>query len=343
MKRLHQPVSRRRAVTAGAVLAVTLPLAACTSDVLTEGGNSIDSDTATAERNDTVSPSSPGSYTRHSTTVDDIERTWNVYTPDSDASRDAPMPVVLVVHGTGDTGSGIRSGIGEDLEREADHHGFVIAYVDGHDNNWNECRVAGDWPAKEKDLDDVGLMRHVVDGIHHDLGHDTVDVSRTFAIGFSSGGHMVQRLAYEAPDLVSGIASVNANVPVDDNNACTDSGEPVPVIFIQSREDPMNPFDGGEVVVGAGIFAESRGEVRSAQASAEWFAERNGVSAEVSDPVRDGDAEITTWDGEFPVRLISVDHSGHSFPTTTGRWGNDNGARYDGPGAIREFFTGTYP
>ena len=107
------------------------------------------------------------------------------------------MPVVLVVHGTGDTGDGIRSGIGPDLEREAEEHGFIVAYIDGHDNNWNECRVAGDWPAKEKNLDDVGLMRHVVDGIHHDLGHDTVDVSRTFAIGFSSGGHMVQRLAYE--------------------------------------------------------------------------------------------------------------------------------------------------
>lgn len=336
MKRTDRARGRRGAVTgAGVGLALALLLSACTSGV----PSTTDSGTVTAERNDTVSQ---GSYTHHATTLDGIERTWNVYTPDAGPS-DGPMPVVLVVHGTGDTGDGIRSGIGPDLEREAEEHDFIVAYIDGHDNNWNECRVAGDWPAKEKDLDDVGLMRHVVDGIHHDLGHDTVDVSRTFAIGFSSGGHMVQRLAYEAPDLVSGIASVNANVPVDDNNACTDSGEPVPVIFIQSREDPMNPFDGGEVVVGAGIFAESRGEVRSAQASAEWFAERNGVSAEVSDPVRDGDAEITTWDGEFPVRLISVDHSGHSFPTTTGRWGNDNGARYDGPGAIREFFTGTYP
>lgn len=336
MKRTDRARGRRGAVTgAGVGLALALLLTACTSGV----PSTTDSGTVTAERNDTVSQ---GSYTHHATTLDGIERTWNVYTPDAGPS-DGPMPVVLVVHGTGDTGDGIRSGIGPDLEREAEEHGFIVAYIDGHDNNWNECRVAGDWPAKEKNLDDVGLMRHVVDGIHHDLGHDTVDVSRTFAIGFSSGGHMVQRLAYEAPDLVSGIASVNANVPVEDNLACTDSGEPVPVIFIQSREDPMNPFDGGEVVVGAGIFAESRGEVRSAQASAEWFAERNGVSAEVSDRVRDGDAEITTWDGEFPVRLISVDHSGHSFPTTTGRWGNDNGARYDGPGAIREFFTGTYP
>ncbi|WP_312976055.1 PHB depolymerase family esterase [Corynebacterium sp.] len=335
MGRIQRAGDRQRVVTAGTVLAVTLPLSACMPDALTGRGSS----TATVERNDTVSPMSSGAYTRHSTTVNDIERTWGVYTPDRGDTDRTSMPVVLVVHGTGDTGDGIRSGIGEDLEREADEHGFVIAYIDGHENNWNECRAEGEWAAKEKDLDDVGLMRHVVDRIHHDLGADTVDVSRTFAVGFSSGGHMVQRLAYEAPDLVTGIASVNANVPADDNNACTDSGEPVPAIFIQGREDPMNPFDGGEVVVGSGFFAESRGEVRSAHDSAEWFAQRNGLAAEASSsPIRDGDAEITTWDGEFRVRLVALDHSGHSFPTTTGRWGNTGGARYDGPGAIWEFF-----
>lgn len=285
---------------------------------------------------------SPGNYTTHSTTIDDIERSWNVYTPEAGAS-DGPMPIMLVIHGTGDTGDGIRSGIGEDLEREAEEHGFVIAYVDGHENNWNECRAAGDWAAKEDDLDDVGLMRQVVEDIQGDLndsGTAQVDVERTFALGFSSGGHMAQRLAYEAPDLVSGIASVNANVATDDNMACSDSGEPVPALFMQGREDPMNPYDGGEVVVGSGPFEESRGDVRSAEDSAEWFAERNGISADsASSPERDGDAEITDWPGDHPVRLIAIDHSGHSFPTETGRWGNDNGARYDGPGAVWRFFS----
>lgn len=281
-----------------------------------------------------------GSYTTHSTTVDDITRTWNVYTPDAEAAGGEPMPVVLVIHGTGDTGDGIRGGIGDDLEREADEHGFIVAYVDGHQNNWNECRAEGDWPAKEQDLDDVGLMREVVDSIHTDLGPDVVDTAHTFALGFSSGGHMAQRVAFEAPELISAVASVNANVATDDNFACTDSGEPVPAFFMQGREDPMNPFDGGEVVVGSGPFSESRGEVRSAQESAEWFAERNGLDADASDsPERDGDAEITDWPGEHPVRLIAIDKSGHSFPTETGRWGNDNGARYDGPGAVWRFFS----
>ncbi|MGO1949553.1 MAG: alpha/beta hydrolase family esterase [Mycobacteriaceae bacterium] len=332
-----RPAPRVKTSTVAAVaLTATLALTAC----------SVDGSDSRSGTDDPVSETaSPGSYTAHSTTVDDHERTWNTYTPaaasDPKPESDA-MPIVLVIHGTGDTGAGIRSGIGEDLERIADSAGFVIAYVDGYENNWNECRAEGDWPAKEQDLDDVQLMRDVVDSTEEDLGADTVDTGQVFALGFSSGGHMAQRVAYEAPDLVSGIASINANIPTADNRDCDDAGEPVPTIFMQGREDPMNPFDGGEVVVGTGRSAESRGDVLSAEDSAGWFAERNGLSPEPSQrPERDGDGEITDWEGDNPVRLIAIDHSGHSFPTQTGRWGNDNGARYDGPGAVWRFFSET--
>ncbi|WP_169718871.1 alpha/beta hydrolase family esterase [Corynebacterium sputi] len=314
----------------------SLVLTACSAD--TDGDSDGGVPTAQQEEQESMSP---GSYTSHSTTFDGIDRSWNVFVPQvgyGEADHE-PMPVVLVIHGTGDTGNGIRGGIGMDLEEVAEREGFVIAYVDGYRNNWNECRIEGDWPAKEENVDDVGLMREIVAGIHSDLGPETVDPETTYAIGFSSGGNMAQRLALEAPDLVSRFASVNANVPVEDNNACTDSGEPVPAMFIQGREDPIVPFDGGEVIAGSGLFAETRGHVMSAYDGAEWFAERNGAEAEEPASVRDGDAEITTWDGDAPVTLIAVDHSGHSFPTSTGSWGNDNGARYDAPGAILGFFS----
>ncbi|HIW91681.1 MAG TPA: hypothetical protein H9870_08480 [Candidatus Corynebacterium avicola] len=281
------------------------------------------------------------SLSSHSVTVDGLTRTWDLYVPDDPPAE--PMPVMLAVHGSGSSAADMREGIGPDLEELADNEGFVIAYVNGYEDNWNECRAEGMWPAKEKDLDDVGFMRKAVDAIGDDLGPDVVDTSRTFAVGFSSGGHMVQRLAFEAPDLISGVAVVNANVPVDDNITCEDSDEPVPAIFIEGREDSINPLGGGEVVLGQGSEAVSRGNVRSAVDSARWFAGRNGASYPTA-PVRDGDAEITDWSasdhGAAPVRLITVDKSGHSFPTATGRWHNNNGARYDGPGAIWEFFAG---
>lgn len=273
-----------------------------------------------------------GGLTSGNTTLDGRTRTWSVYSP-AEISGDPSAPVLLVLHGTGDTGSGIRNGIGPDLEQLADEHGFAIAYVDGHENNWNECRVEGDWPAKELRLDDVGLMHEVVDS----LGA----TGPVYALGFSSGGHMAMRLALEAPDLVDGVAAVAANAPVPDNQACEDGGDPVPIMFVQGREDRINPVDGGEVRVGTGPFARSRGEVLSAEDGARWFAGRNGARGVGSEPagVRDGDAEIVTWEGADPVRLVVVDHVGHSFPTLSGRWGRDGGARYDAPGEIWRFLS----
>lgn len=273
-----------------------------------------------------VSPDAPA----HSATIDGLTRTWSVYSPPAVAD-DPSAPLLLVMHGTGDTGQGIRTGIGPDLERLADRDGFRVAYVDGYENNWNECRVEGDWPAKEQGLDDVGLMRAVVS----ELGA----TGPVHALGFSSGGHMAMRLALEAPDLVDAVAVVAANPPAPDNQSCADAGAPVPVMFLQTREDRINPVDGGEVSVGSGPFARSRGEVVSAAEGARWYAERNGIVGPAPKAVRDGDAETTTWDGDHPVRLVVVDHADHSFPTLSGRWGQDGGARYDGPGEIWRFLS----
>lgn len=308
-------------------LALVFPVGACT---LSSGEPAAPPVTQSVANG--AETSAEGGLTSGSATLDGLTRTWSVYSP-AEVSGDPSAPVLLVLHGTGDTGSGIRNGIGPDLEKLADEYGFSIAYVDGHENNWNECRREGDWPAKELGLDDVGLMREVVGS----LG----STGPVFALGFSSGGHMAMRLAVEAPDLVDGIGVVAANPPTSDNQTCEVAGDPVPVMFVQGREDRVNPVEGGEVRVGAGPFARSRGEVLSAVDGARWFAERNELPGAGRAPTgeRDGDAEIVTWEGADPVRLVVVDDVGHSFPTLSGRWGRDGGARYDAPGEIWRFLS----
>ncbi|MFN3339118.1 MAG: alpha/beta hydrolase family esterase [Dietzia sp.] len=313
-----------RTVRATACVALAMVMSACTA----QSGDPAPS--ATIPTDDSQG------LTSHSTELDGLPRTWTVYRPPA-AADDPSAPVLLVIHGTGDTGSGIRNGIGPDLEQLADEEGFAIVYVDGHENNWNECRREGDWPAKEEDLDDVGLMREAVDS----LGTD----GPVYAVGFSAGGHMAMRLALEAPDLVDGVAAVAANPPTPENLTCPVGGDPVPIMFVQGREDTINPIDGGEVRVGSGFFAKSRGEVLSAVDGAEWFARHNGVADGGTTPPsnRDGDVETITWQGPDPVRLVMVDRVGHSFPTLSGRWGRDGGARYDAPGEIWRFFSPASP
>ncbi len=257
-----------------------------------------------------------------SVTVDGLERTWLTYTPPG--IRDEQAPTVVVIHGTGDSGAGIRSAIGPEFEQLADAEGFRVIYVDGFQGNWNECRAEGRWPAKELRLDDVAVVRAAVAA--------SGTAGPVFVVGFSSGGHMAMRLALEAPDLVAGVAPVAANPPVAGNQTCDTSGGPVPVMFVQAREDTINPVDGGEVVVGSGRTAVSRGVVLSAGDGAAWFARHNGLDVGVAPaPVRSGAATTRTWEGEAPVRLVVVDGVGHSFPTA------DSG--YDAPGQIWDFFS----
>lgn len=283
--------------------------------------------TATAAQASTGS----GTVATHSTAIDGLERTWTTYTP---AGVDAATaPVMILLHGTGDTGDGFRSGIGPDFEKLADERGFTLAYPDGYQNNWNECRRDGDWPAKERDLDDVGLMREIV---------QTVGTSEpVYAVGFSSGGHMAMKLALEAPDLVTSVAVVAANPPTPDNQGCDLGNRGMPMMFVQGREDPINPLEGGEVVVGRGPSAVSRGDVLPAVDGAEWFAGRKSAGPGPGRAqVREGDVETTTWQGAFPVQLVVLDHVGHSFPTQSGRWGQEGGTRYDAPGEIVDFLAG---
>lgn len=326
-------MARRTSVRALGALVSALAITVAPGCALLEGGVA-GRDQSDAEVGQTGAesdrPSQFGPLSRHSRSVDGLERTWSTYPPAS--ATDPSAPIVLVLHGSGGTGSGIRAGIGPELERLADEHGFTVAYVDGYQNNWNECRRKGDWPAKERDLDDVGLMREIV---------ETAGArGPVYAVGFSSGGHMAMRLALEAPDLVDGIAVVAANPPTANNQSCDDAGQAVPIMFVQGRGDPVNPVEGGEVRVGTGLFGSSRGEVLSAVDGAQWFARRDRAASDSAPvTVREGDAETTTWEGAEPVRLVVVDHVGHSFPTRSGRWGGDGGASYDAPGKIWQFFS----
>ena len=323
----RRPAHRRALVLAVAATAV----AASACSVPSGGEAGTDGAGRGALEQDGSDPGGTGPVTSHAVELDGLVRTWSVYSPATARVPDAP--VLLVIHGTGDTAAGIRSGIGPEVEQLADAHGFSVAYVDGYENNWNECRVEGDWPAKERELDDVGLMRQVVGA----LG----STGPVYAVGFSSGGHMAMRLALEAPELVDGVGVVAANPPAPDNQSCDDAGEPVPIMFVQGGADTINPVDGGEVRVGSGRFASSRGEVVSAVEGARWFAERNGATARPAPPVRrDGDVQTATWDGVDPVRLVVLDRAGHTFPTLSGRWGRDDGARYDAPGEIWRFLSG---
>jgi polyhydroxybutyrate depolymerase len=266
-------------------------------------------------------PTLSGELRRGSLGVGDLARTWSVYVP----ARLAPRPaLVLALHGSMGDGQQMREGTFRAFDALADREGFVVAYPDGFEEHWNDCRRAGPYRANALDIDDVAFLSALARRLEEELG---VDPDRVYATGVSNGGQMAYRLALEAPDLVAAVAPVAAGLPDDANLDCTPSGRPVAILILNGTEDPMNPFEGGRVAL-YGIWGD-RGSVLSSDASAAWWAALAGHQAPPQrrrvpdrDPEDGSWVEITTFgDGPGPeVAHLVVHGGGHTFPHPRGSY-----------------------
>ena len=241
-------------------------------------------------------------------------RSYQLYEP---LEREAAPALVLVLHGSqGDSGQA-RGGFGYEWDRLADRDGFLVAYPDGFDRHWNGCRRAGPYRANREDVDDVGFLLALVDALATSHG---VDPRRIFATGISNGGHMVLRLALEAPARFRAVAPVIASLPAGNNMDCTAAGRPVSLLLMNGTEDPMNPYEGGRVALfGFG----DRGDVLSTEATARYWAELAGYDEppaveRLPDVAPDDGSTIERWRwrerGRPSVELVAVIGGGHTVP-----------------------------
>ena len=261
-------------------------------------------------------PQLPGTIEHGALVHQGHERQWLSYVP---ANNTGSPPLLLFFRGSGADGAMARSGTFYRFDELAEKYGFVVVYPTGYERHWNGCRKAGTYSANLLNIDDVGYVRSLVAEMVERYG---VDPGRIYAAGMSNGGHMVYRLAFEAPDLLAGAAAVMANLPAADNLDCQLSDVPVPMFMLTGTEDAINPYEGGDVVV----YGESRGAVQSALASARYWATLAGYSDEgqllvwpESNP-DDGTAiESLSWQsaGKASVTLVTVRGGGHTFPHPT--------------------------
>lgn len=246
-------------------------------------------------------------------TVDGRERRYLVYVP---ARRPAAPALVVAFHGSMGSPSAMRVATGYGFDRLADRHGFIVAYPQGHDGNWNDCRRSADYEARRLNIDDVGFFEALVARLQHDY---RVDPGRMFVVGLSSGGHFVFRLALERPQRIAGAAVFAASLPTPGNNACAARGRPPPIMLVHGTADPISPYAGGKVTLfGFG----NRGTVLSARASAEAFARARNATGPALARIEPRAASDRTWveraewgrGGRTEVVLLSVHGGGHVVP-----------------------------
>lgn len=234
-----------------------------------------------------------------------------------------PRDLVLVLHGSKQTGDVHRRFTGHAFDAMADSGAAVVVYLDGHQKNWNDARKDSFFPARTDDVDDVGLVRRVVEDLQQSFG---IDPNRVFVVGYSNGGQMVLRLINEVPELIAGAAVIAATMPAPENFLLPvgEAGsKPLPVLLIHGTKDPIVSYRGGSMNRFLRRVFRAGGPMWSAERTAEHLARRNGIvgDASVAPLVRAG-RPARTWveqteysqEGAPPVRLLTIHGGGHTVP-----------------------------
>ncbi len=243
-------------------------------------------------------------------------RSYELYVPDT---VERPAALLLAFHGAMGDAATIRRRTGYRLETLARREKFVVAYPNGFGGYWNGCRKAARHAANRADVDDVAFARRLVLRLRQS---GLVDPNRVYATGFSNGGHMAYRLAVEAPELIAGIAPFAASLPTARNFDCIAAGLPVRTVIVNGTDDPVNPYDGGEV----SLFGfRNLGDVRSSKDSADYFRALHGRRGEHrvrAIAAGSQGVSIDEWrsGGVAAVALVTVHGGGHTIPQSVYRF-----------------------
>lgn len=270
--------------------------------------------------------------------VKGMQRTFLTYTP---PNLKAGAPLLFVFHGSGGNGASMREVTGLEFDALADAQGFVVVYPDGFRTYWNDCRKASLQPARVMNIDDEGFIEAM---IAKEAADHLIDKKRVFAAGWSNGGQLAYRLAMERPQQFAAVAAISASVPTPPNLACAPSGASMPVMIINGTADPINPFNGGNVMLGF----TSLGPVYSADATAQYWAMLNGVTDEpVVTRLPHKVQADPTWveqksysaPGRPSVVLYAVHGGGHLVPNRYFQFGEGQTQDLDAPAVIWDFFS----
>jgi polyhydroxybutyrate depolymerase len=235
-------------------------------------------------------------------TVDGLRRSYRLFVP-TGLKESETIPLVLVFHGGGGTGWGTErlTGFSDLAEKER----FIVAYPNGIERSWNDGRDTTVSRAHRDHVNDVHFVAAMIDAISKE---HRIDPTRIYATGISNGAifshylgaNLAARIAAIAP-VVGGIAE-----PFDS------------VLIFQGTDDPLVPFDGGEVAGG------KRGRIISTAETVKKWTQHDGCgptpeTAKIldNDPDDGCEAERSTWsscrDGT-EVTLYTLRGAGHTWP-----------------------------
>lgn len=283
-----------------------------------------------------------GSLKRLTINVGSRERIYLLYSPATQSRASGKKPLVLAFHGGGGTARALAREIGPSLHTIADREGFYVAYPNAVDKIWDfgAGKISEELDVR---IDDRAFFASLIDEL---LERRPIDPNRVFATGISRGGQASYFVACQFPDKIRAIAPVAMSMPVFIKEGCSKTSR-VGVAILNGTDDPIVPYDGGQIVVGR----RERGEVLPTNETVDFWLNRNGCAATATssqeiDTKRDRTTVLkTTWDNceHNPVMLYRIEGGGHTWPSgkqylprfVIGRVSQD----IDGPREVWAFFS----
>jgi len=164
-----------------------------------------------------------------------VNRTFNYHAPGSNVAPN--LPVVIIMHGDGGTGAGIKAGTGFDAVSDAKN--FLAVYPDAINGDWN--RYADDVPGdactgSDNPNDDVKFISDLIDYL---CSTYQININKVYATGHSAGGFMAYNLAIQLTNKIAAFAPVSATLCGDDKfmGAALAVNPPIPIYHIHGDAD----------------------------------------------------------------------------------------------------------
>lgn len=232
----------------------------------------------------------PG-VSQHELASGGITRSFRLYVPPTYDGR-TPLPLVLDLHGSGDTAAG--QAANSRFELLAAREAFVVATLQADAGRWN-------FPVTAGRPSDVQYASDVIDTV---AALACIDTARVYAAGFSGGARMSSLLACELGERIAAIAPMaGLRWP----GSCT--GRAMPLLTLHGLADPQNTYDGH--------IAERGAEwLESIPEALEGWSMHNGCSAPVVFEDPPGPLSILRYAGcrdGAEVRLIRIDDLAHQW------------------------------
>lgn len=227
--------------------------------------------------------------------------------------------LMFIIHGSNGDGLQMRKGVmaSSKVEQNANESNTIIFYPDAYKRYWNECRKASPAEANLLNINEQDFFEAMINYANKNLG---INKKNVFVSGMSGGGHMTYKLSMTMPGTFKAAAAFVANLPDSTNMDCVMSNaKPIPMMIINGTADPINPYNGGVVDLGA----IKMGAVLSTEKTLTYWAnlaKYKGVpSKEILQDAKPNNAEniekYTYKKKHHPeIVLYKVNGMKHSFP-----------------------------